>query len=104
MIENLLHKLNTLIPQDKLLHAFYGNVLYVTSLLLLLLIGLFIQLTLIVMLSVSFLVVLLVAVSKEVYDFFNKDKHTPDYMDIVYTVSIPFMITVLAVIKIVFGG
>jgi len=103
MIEKTLNTMNTIVPKDKLLHSFFGNIIYIVSLSSMLLVGLFIQIPMITMFAIAFLLTLIIATCKEVYDYFNKDKHTPDYMDIAYTVHIPFIITIIVILKLILG-
>lgn len=63
-----------MIPQDKCLHIIVGVMIFaITNLLL----GS----------AVAMAVVTVVAAAKEVYDYFNKDKHTPDVFDFLATVA-----------------
>jgi len=90
MIEKILNKMNSLIPEDKLKHSFYGSLLFIG----------------ITFLSIFFfkgkicfiyglLITALVAILKEIYDYNNKTKHTADIYDAIYTVLIPLLFTVL---------
>jgi hypothetical protein len=73
MIEAVLSKLNA-IPGDKVMHYASGVLLF--------------ALCLIVMRPrYAMAVVMLTAVAKEVYDAFNRDKHTPDIFDALATVA-----------------
>lgn len=66
------------IPQDKLLHSFYGVLVY----------------SVVAMLDVelAMLAVVLVALTKEVWDEYKYDKF--DWMDIAATVGLPLMLFV----------
>ena len=65
-----------MIKRDKLLHMIAG--------VLILCFGLVIGLGYLF----AFVLVVVVAAAKEVYDYFNKDKHTPDILDFVATISL----------------
>ena len=47
---------------------------------------------------ISLLIVSLVAIGKEVYDSYNQDKHTPEYLD-VYATVLPALIVYLILLK-----
>jgi len=72
------------LPNDKTLHYLYGTLIY-------LLIAIYNPI-------IAIISILLIAVGKEVYDYFMKDKHTPDIWDIVYTVIVPVVLTVIYII------
>lgn len=89
-IEALLYSLNTLFAKDKLLHMVYGFFVYYFSL-----IGtLIVSEHYLVTISVPYLIVVLVAFFKEVYDHMNKDKHTSDVYDFIATITIPTLIVI----------
>ena len=48
---------------------------------------------------VALIATLLAGAGKEVYDLFNKDKHTPDIWDFVATTTIPIILFILYQIK-----
>lgn len=62
----------TQLPHDKALHLIAGIVLYAAFHF--------------ISPSVGMGAVLAAALGKEVYDYFNKDRHTPEWMDVVATV------------------
>ena len=76
-MEYLLGKL--IIPHDKALHALYGLILYSF-------------LCFIVSPLIAVVVVISIAALKEVYDYFNIDKHTVDIVDIVATALVPMVL------------
>ena len=78
MIEDVISELNA-IPNDKLLHSFYGTLIFAVQLFF-------------VSHITAFFVVFTLAVLKEVYDYFMPN-HTPDIFDIVATVGIPLILT-----------
>lgn len=87
MIEKILNKLN-LIPHDKALHGYLGLVAYeivffISNIWLIDFISALIACTIIIIL----------AISKEIYDLVHKENHTSDMMDIVWTIAIPVLIT-----------
>jgi len=102
-MEKILKRLNEFIPNDKLLHAYYGDVLYTISLIVLTLVSFFITMSMATIFILATVIVVLVATSKEVYDYFNKSKHTPDILDIIYTSKNAVMIT-LTVLFLLFRG
>jgi len=69
------------IPHDKLLHSWYGTLIYLV-------------LTLLVPSFVALLIVIAIAISKEIYDSFHSKLHTAETLDAVYTIFIPFIIHV----------
>lgn len=71
MIEAILQRLNA-IPADKVAHFASGVILFALSFHL---VGAFI----------AFGIVALAAFGKEIYDWFNKDTHTPDAYDALAT-------------------
>ena len=103
MIEDFLHKLNTLIPNDKLLHSFYGNFIYAVTFLMFVIINVFIYMGIMTIALTAFTITFLIASGKEIYDKCNIDKHTLDYMDIVYTTYVPAIITLSVVIYTIIG-
>jgi len=75
MLEKLLSKLGK-IPHDKALHALGGIIIYST-------------LIMFIPNLIALIVVLVIATLKEVYDYYNPDKHTADLNDIIATILIP---------------
>lgn len=71
------------IDKDKLLHSFYGTLIYA-------LVSVFSA-------YIALCVVLLVAVGKEVYDY--KDYGKFDIVDLVYTITIPCFLTIVEIVK-----
>lgn len=69
-----------MIPHDKSLHALVGAVIFSASY------SLF-HLAALPSLEIAAAAVLLAAIGKEVYDYINRDRHTPDLMDAVATVA-----------------
>jgi len=76
-VEALLKRL--IIPHDKALHALYGLIIYSF-------------LSLFVSPASALIVVIVGAVGKEIYDYFNQDKHTVDVMDTVATTLVPMVL------------
>ena len=70
MIEKILTYLN-LIPTDKMAHCLGGVILFAIGQLF----------------KAGFLLVIVGAIGKEIYDYFNKENHTPDAWDVVATVA-----------------
>ena len=70
------------IPHDKMGHAIAGVLVFLLALLL----GATIW--------IGMGVVLVVAVAKEIYDYFHRDRHTPDVWDAVATVSLAGLVTI----------
>lgn len=64
------------IPKDKLLHSFYGVLIYIGMSL--------------VNLELALWSVVILAMAKEFYDEYKYGKF--DYMDILYTVTIPYIL------------
>lgn len=62
-----------MIAHDKCLHFIGGVLLFAVFHL--------------VSVPVGLAVVTVAAIGKEIYDWFNKDKHTPDLMDAVWTIA-----------------
>ena len=84
LVETLLSTLNTLVPDDKLKHFFYGTlVFYFTYFVLLLILPNNNEAVI-----YSIIIANIIAIGKEVYDYFHRSIHTPDIMDYVFT-SIP---------------
>lgn len=71
-VEKALKKLSS-IPHDKALHMLYGVVIFAI---------------LVVLMTplLAFVVSALIAILKEVYDYNNKENHSPDYWDAVATI------------------
>jgi hypothetical protein len=90
MIETFLNKISKLIPADKVLHSFYGNLIY--SIVFLTLVF-FITITEASILAL--LTTLIIAFGKEVYDYINSDKHTSDIFDLVATAIQPTITTLI---------
>jgi len=67
------------IPYDKALHALYGMVIYSV-------------LVLYMSYGTALTCVVVCALLKELYDYFNKDKHTVDIMDIAATAFVPVVL------------
>lgn len=65
------------IPKDKLLHSFYGTLIYST--------------TSMIDPSIAIATVIIIAISKEIYDNLS-NKGTPELMDIVATIAIPLIL------------
>jgi hypothetical protein len=97
-MEKFLSKLNTLLPHDKLLHSFYGDFIFATLLLLISIGNIFNIVSFTLLVIIAYTLTVIVAISKEVYGFFKKSKHTPDYTDIVYTILKPTIITIAFII------
>ena len=76
------------ISKDKLLHGFYGGLLYAF------LLFIFSEI-------IAFTIVLFIAVFKEIYDFFSA-KHTADIFDIIATISIPYFVTMASMFKYIY--
>lgn len=77
-LELTLKWLNTVIPNDKLLHSFYATWYYM-------IVQLFDK-------EFAFVSIIIIVFAKEVYDYFNKENHTADYMDFIATVALPVFI------------
>jgi len=82
MIEKLLTLISS-IPKDKLLHAYISISIYL--------------ITSIVSkgdLFIPIITVTVISILKEVYDYVNRTKHTPDYMDVIASIVgvLPFFI------------
>ena len=90
MVEKILQALNKL-PYDKALHMSYGALLFVVILFFTLLLGLY--------WVVALYVVVIAAVSKEVYDFFHKNLHTVDFLDFIATIIIPLLLSIYLCFK-----
>lgn len=73
---DILFKKLALIPKDKLLHSFYGTVIY-------LLLSLFSPI-------VGIIFVIIVAIAKEVYDEIKYKSF--DFVDIIATIAIPMLL------------
>jgi hypothetical protein len=65
-----------ILPHDKALHALYGLLAYSTM-------------TIFIYPIVAFILVSVIAMSKELYDLQNSKIHTPDIYDAVYTIMPP---------------
>ena len=74
------------LPKDKLGHALAGLIIFNFALL-------FFDVV------TSLILVLVVAAGKEVYDYFHRDKHTPDFYDFLATISVPIVLTILIYLK-----
>lgn len=70
----------TMLPHDKALHIVVGSAIFSAAYVLFTLAGL-------PALHIAAGAVMLAAVGKEVYDYLNRDKHTPDFMDAVATIA-----------------
>jgi hypothetical protein len=70
MIEKILTYLNS-IPSDKVAHALGGVILFAIG----------------ELFGLGILLVIVGAVGKEIYDYFNKENHTPDAWDAVATIA-----------------
>ena len=70
MIEKILTYLNS-IPADKIAHCLGGVILFAIGQLF----------------GAGFLLVIVGAIGKEIYDYFNKENHTPDTWDAVATIA-----------------
>ncbi len=83
IVNSSIEKINNMliIPHDKALHAFYGLLVYN-------IVSLYDPIWAICVVAAQ-------AVGKEVYDYFNKEKHTPDVMDIVWTLAPALIVFVL---------
>lgn len=68
-----------MIPYDKALHALVGGGIFSAAYVVFTLAGL-------PALHIAAGAVVLAAVGKEVYDYLNRDRHTPDLMDAVATI------------------
>ena len=66
------------LPRDKANHAYYGLVIYSF-------IGLY-------DISIALAVTLAVGIGKEVYDYMNRDKHSPEILDAVAVVAVPMIL------------
>jgi hypothetical protein len=75
-------------PNDKTLHMFYGFVIFL----------LFLSITNI---YIAYIGIVIIATLKEVYDYFNKEHHTPDLQDIFYTISLPSFYVLSIIIYII---
>jgi len=80
-IEFILSKLAT-VPKDKLLHFFFGSLIFFITSITITLAGFNSLVTLGT--SISFTFVL--AVFKEMYDKLNPDKHSVDVLDVIFTI------------------
>jgi len=89
-MEILLKKLNNLLPKDKLLHFFYGSIIYI-----ILLIGCSFQVGIKLGSLYSLLGISVIAGLKETYDYFNKNKHIADIKDFLFTVSAGIVFTAI---------
>lgn len=76
MFENTLNKMAS-IPSDKLSHSFYGTLIYA-------IVRPFSK-------HIAILVVIALAILKEVYDYFHP-KHTADYKDAIATIFIALLL------------
>jgi len=70
----------TMLPHDKALHALIGAAIFSAAYVLFTLAGL-------PSLHIAAGAVVLAAVGKEVYDYLNRDKHTPDLLDALATLA-----------------
>jgi len=77
MIEKTLYNL-TRIPTDKLLHSFYGTLVY--------------SVVALANPIVALITVAALAVTKEIYDY-TQSNHTASWQDVVATVGIPGILT-----------
>jgi len=78
------------LPKDKLGHSLAGLIIFNFALLF-------------VSVWISLILVMLVAAGKEVYDYFHRNKHTPDVYDFLATISMPLVFTILIYFKGVFN-
>jgi len=74
------------LPKDKLGHTLAGLVMFNFALLFLNVVT-------------SLILVVIVAMGKEIYDYFHRDKHTPDFLDFIATISVPVVLTILIYLK-----
>jgi len=91
MIEKILRLMNDFIETDKLRHSFYGSVIFImfsfiTSFFI----------TGINTFILSLIFTLIVATLKEMYDSRHSDIHTQDVKDVLFTVLVPLLFTLLA--------
>lgn len=75
-----------LLQQDKANHAFYGLAIYC-----------FLHLFISSFLAIG--IVVIIAISKEIYDAQHPDKHTADYKDVVFTVVTPVILALLELLS-----
>ena len=88
-MEKLLKKLSSL-HKDKLGHFFVGFFVFVASLFFS---SLFAR-DILAAVFYAICITTFTAVAKEIYDYFNRDKHTPEVADILYTVLPSVFITI----------
>jgi len=74
------------LPKDKLGHALAGLIIFNFALLF-------------VNVVTSLILVAIVASGKEVYDYFHKNKHTPDFLDFIATIVLPCSFALLIYLK-----
>ena len=90
MIEKILNIMNS-IPHDKSLHGFYGLTLYSTM-------------NIFIYCWVSIIIIILLAVAKELYDGRNSDIHTKETFDAVATFIVPLFLCVVELLYIISNG
>lgn len=83
-IEQSLKFLNS-IPADKVAHAYIGMLLFTAFSMIYFYIGL--------------IVLVIVALGKEIYDYYNQDKHTCDLYDALATILGALPVVILEIIK-----
>ena len=89
-METVLKTLNNLVRHDKLVHFFYGNIIFTLTILIL---NFFINFNTATLVSLT--IVTIFAIGKEVYDYINIYFHTPDIYDFIYTIANPLIFTLL---------
>ena len=101
MIDKLLDLLAS-IPRDKTLHSFYGTAIFILGLVVLAYpidylhdhLHWFQHHTDVkITIMCSYLLIVVIAFAKELYDRFSP-VHTPDFMDIIFTILFPSLLTV----------
>lgn len=83
MIEYILAKLNIGL-NDKVMHAMYGTIIYL-------------MLLLVISPLQALIGITIIAVGKEVYDYFNSSIHTPDMYDALATIVVPLVLTIIII-------
>lgn len=101
---NFLLDLLSDIPKDKLLHFFYGTVIYLIIIFTLTIIAYgkyhytFTREEMLADVIISLFIVTLVGIGKELYDYKHRDKHTPSLRDLTFTLAGPFTISILLIL------
>ena len=103
---DFLFKVLSDIEKDKLLHFFYGTIIYLIIIFTLIMVAYgkhhytFTKEEMLADTVVSFFLITLIGIGKEIYDYKHRDKHTPSLRDLVFTLTGPFAISAILVLTI----